>query len=54
MELPIVPVVKNNGDIRILCGDFRTTMDFRYPLPRIEEIFGFLADLVFKVGLVPC
>ncbi|XP_055913225.1 uncharacterized protein K02A2.6-like [Eupeodes corollae] len=43
---PIVPVMKPNGDLRI-CGDFSVTLnkflvDFKYPLPRIEEIFASL------------
>lgn len=40
---PIVPIPKPDGEIRI-CGDYKSTInrflaDFRYPLPRIEEIF---------------
>lgn len=43
---PLVPILKPNGDIRI-CGDYKTTLnkylvDFKYPLPRIEEIFASL------------
>lgn len=43
---PIVPVMKPNGDLRI-CGDYKVTInqfltDFKYPLPRIEEIFASL------------
>ncbi|XP_055307053.1 uncharacterized protein K02A2.6-like [Sitodiplosis mosellana] len=41
---PIVPIPKSDGEIRI-CGDYKSTInrflkDFRYPLPRIEEIFA--------------
>lgn len=40
---PLVPIVKPNGDLRI-CGDYKVTLnkylvDFKYPLPRINEIF---------------
>ncbi|CAG9137931.1 unnamed protein product [Plutella xylostella] len=44
---PIVPVVKENGEVRI-CGDYKITInpklkrDF-YPLPRIEELFANLS-----------
>lgn len=43
---PLVPVLKPTGEIR-LCGDYKTTVnkflvDFKYPLPRIEEIFASL------------
>lgn len=43
---PIVPIIKPDGDLRI-CGDFKVTVnqfwvDFKYPLPRIEEIFASL------------
>lgn len=43
---PIVPVMKPGGDLRI-CGDYKVTInkflvDFKYPLPRIEEIFASL------------
>lgn len=43
---PIVPIVKPGGDLRI-CGDYKVTinkflLDFKYPLPRIEEIFASL------------
>lgn len=43
---PIVPIVKSTGDLRI-CGDYKVTLnqflvDFKYPLPRIEEIFASL------------
>lgn len=54
---PIVPVVKENGDIRI-CGDYKITInpklkrDF-YPLPRIEELFSVLSggDMYSKIDL---
>lgn len=41
---PIVPVPKPDGSFRI-CGDFKVTLnkylvDFKYPLPNIEEIFA--------------
>ncbi|XP_064470043.1 uncharacterized protein K02A2.6-like [Ornithodoros turicata] len=41
---PIVPVVKNNEQIRI-CGDFNVTINpvihvEKYPVPRVEELFA--------------
>ncbi|CAK1595929.1 unnamed protein product [Parnassius mnemosyne] len=44
---PIVPVIKENGDIRI-CGDYKITINPKlkrefYPLPRIEELFAKLS-----------
>lgn len=41
---PIVPVLKPNGEFRI-CGDYKSTinkflLDFKYPLPRIDQIFA--------------
>lgn len=41
---PLVPILKQNGEIRI-CGDYKTTInkyvkDIKYPLPRVEEIFA--------------
>lgn len=54
---PLVPILKPNGDIRI-CGDYKVTinkflMDFKYPLPRIEEIFASLegGELFTKLDL---
>ena len=42
---PIVPVMKNDGSVRI-CGDYKITVAKldRYPIPRIEELFTSLAD----------
>lgn len=39
---PVVPVLKNNNEIR-LCGDYKVTINKylevdRYPLPRVEEV----------------
>ena len=44
---PIVPVMKQNGRIRI-CGDYRITINQAikvdsYPLPRVEDLFSALA-----------
>jgi hypothetical protein len=44
---PIVPVMKQNGQLRI-CGDYKTTVNQvaepdTYPLPRVEELFTKLA-----------
>ena len=44
---PIVPVVKQDGNIRI-CGDYKLTINAvaktdPYPLPRIEDIFASLS-----------
>ncbi len=41
---PIVPVLKQNGSVRI-CGDFKVTINQvteieSYPLPRVEELFA--------------
>ena len=44
---PIVPVVKQNGEIRI-CGDYKVTLNNTirvdsYPLPRVDDLLGSLA-----------
>ena len=43
----IVPVVKNNGAVRI-CGDFKVSGPVlhtdQYPLPRIDDIFASLSE----------
>ena len=44
---PIVPVVKDDGSVRI-CGDYKVTVNRvakveKYPIPRIEELFASLA-----------
>lgn len=43
---PLVPILKPDNDLRV-CGDYKVTInrfltDFKYPLPRIEEIFASL------------
>ena len=45
--VPIVPVIKSDGSIRI-CGDFKRTINKSartevYPLPRIDELFASLS-----------
>lgn len=54
---PLVPILKPSGDIRI-CGDYKVTInkhliDYKYPLPRIEEIFATLqgGELFSKLDL---
>lgn len=54
---PIVPVIKENGDVRI-CGDYKITVNPKlkrdyYPLPRIDELFANLSggDKYSKVDL---
>ena len=56
---PIVPIVKQNGAIRI-CGDFKVTINQvsridTYPLPRIEELFAKLSGGKYfsKLDLIP-
>ena len=44
---PIVPIVKEDGQIRI-CGDYRATVNQAsklecYPIPRIDELFASMA-----------
>ena len=44
---PIVPVLKQNGNVRI-CGDFKVTINqaciaHHYPLPRVDELLASLA-----------
>ena len=44
---PIVPVVKQDGSVRI-CGDYRLTVNRAskldsYPLPRVEDLFAAMA-----------
>ena len=44
---PIVPVMKQNGTVRV-CGDYKVTINQAlqidsYPLPRVEELFASLA-----------
>ena len=44
---PIVPVVKNDGTVRV-CGDYKLTANKvsktnMYPLPKIEELFASLS-----------
>ncbi|GFX67388.1 transposon Tf2-6 polyprotein [Trichonephila clavipes] len=48
---PIVPVIKQNGNLRI-CGDYKMTINpglkiEQYPLPRIEDIFAELSGREF-------
>uniref|UniRef100_A0A1X7V555 Uncharacterized protein n=1 Tax=Amphimedon queenslandica TaxID=400682 RepID=A0A1X7V555_AMPQE len=47
MSTPIVPVMKENSDVRI-CGDCKTTVNRAtctdsYPLPRIDVLLASLA-----------
>ncbi|XP_055307800.1 uncharacterized protein K02A2.6-like, partial [Sitodiplosis mosellana] len=48
----LVPLLKPSGDIRI-CGDYKVTInrfliDFKYPLPRIDQIFASMqGDILF-------
>ena len=44
---PIVPVVKDDGSVRI-CGDYRMTVNQAsrldsYPLPKVDELFATFA-----------
>lgn len=43
---PLVPILKPNGELRVW-ADYKVTInkylnEFRYPLPRIDEIFAAL------------
>ena len=45
--LPIVPVLKKNGAVRV-CGNFKVTVNQvsrldRYPIPRVEDLLSKLA-----------
>ncbi|XP_036347709.1 uncharacterized protein K02A2.6-like, partial [Rhagoletis pomonella] len=60
---PLVPLLKPSGEIRI-CGDYKVTInkylsDFRYPLPRIDQIFASMeggslnsADSLSRIGQI--
>lgn len=44
---PLVPIIKQDGDIRI-CADYKITInpfvvDHKHPFPRIEELFANLS-----------
>ena len=48
---PLVPVLKQNGNVRI-CGDFKVTINHAciahsYPLPRVEELLASLTGRQF-------
>ena len=46
--MPIVPVLKSDGQSVRICGDFRLTVNQaskldRYPIPKIEDLFASLS-----------
>ncbi|VDI73603.1 Hypothetical predicted protein [Mytilus galloprovincialis] len=56
---PIVPVVKENGSIRI-CGDYKVTVNAvskldNYPIPKTEDLYATLGggQRIYKIGFKP-